>query len=94
MMASADPLEWVQLDGFGRVTDQPFHGTAGELRAHLLKGLPDGVVQGPRLTDVYIRSLVATVNCPLVTLTTPWGSTRWIPRPGAHRPHWSDHLLL
>ena len=94
MMTPEDPLDWVQLDGFGKITDQPFRGTAEELRAHLLKDLPDGTVQGPRLTDVYIRSLVARVTCPLMTLTTPWGSTRWIPHPGARRPRWSDHLLL
>ncbi|HEY6798917.1 MAG TPA: hypothetical protein VI248_29910 [Kineosporiaceae bacterium] len=93
-MAGAGAIEWVQLDGFGMITGKPFRGTAAELRAHLLADQPDGAVQGPVLTPVYIRSLVAKVPCPLITLTTPWGTTRWIPRPGNPRRRLSDHLLL
>jgi hypothetical protein len=89
-----EAFEWVQLDGFGMATGTPFHGTAAQLRAHLLTNQPDGTVHGPDLTDVYIRSLVAKVPCPLITLTTPWGTTRWIPRPSSRRRRLTGHLLL
>lgn len=75
-----EPREWVQLDVYGRVTGPAFHGDFAALRTHLLRDLPDGTVPEPRTSPVYVRPLAATVTCPLVTLRTPWGSTRWIPR--------------
>jgi len=85
-------VEWVQVDGFGDLSDG-FRGTFEQLRAHLLHDLPEGDVTDPLPGQVYVRSLVATVSCPLVVLTTPWCSQRWIPRPEQRPPRWSSWLL-
>ena len=91
-MASGDPgepREWVQLDPFGKLTGETFTGTFTDLRAHLTRAVPEGTVADPRVTGVYVRALVTKVTCPLVTLTTPWGSHRWIPAPARPPSRWS-----
>lgn len=79
-----ETYEWVQLNTYGVVIGPSFTGTAAQLAAHLTAGLPAGLpvepVGPPTEATVYVREVGAAVRCPLVTLRTPWGGQRWIPR--------------
>lgn len=84
--SDVDAVEWVQLDRFGMVAGSAFHGTGTALATHLQQLVPEGSVAVSSQARVYVRLLVDTVTCPLVTLTTPWGAQRWIPKPPRRRP--------
>jgi hypothetical protein len=78
-------LDWVQLNPYGVVVGK-FRGTFTELRSHIERELVD--VAHTVMTEdgsIYLPDFGRTVNCPMLTMNTPWGMYRFIPASYAHR---------
>ena len=79
-------INWKKLDYTGAFTGD-YHGSLAQLRAHLQDGgslnrpLYDvsDVKECPK-TKVYLCDPQELVICTVVTLLTPWGEDRYIPR--------------
>lgn len=87
MSTDSDQLEWVELDQWGRHSGKSFTGTLDELHTHLTASGPHCKVTWEGRAQVLLSRVdthvVVRVPTTLVTLTTPWGKNRWIPRPAA-----------
>jgi hypothetical protein len=88
------PCEWVEINGLGQVIGKPFTGTAGDLRAHLLRATPEATVSEPHDVAVYVRAHFDKVPSTEITLSTPWGGQRWIARPPSTVPAPRRHAWL
>jgi hypothetical protein len=79
-------IEWVRLDVWGSPTGETYRGSVEALMVHLRHGLED-VAGYPEVHDseIYVHPL-GRVVCTVVTVTTPWGSYRWIPKPPKPAP--------
>lgn len=71
----------MEIDGWGQVVGK-YHATHEELitsvsaRAH-----PDGKIVTDWDSTIYLRHRVSRERSTVVTMTTPWGRYRFIPKP-------------
>ena len=74
-------IDWVELDNWGQIVGT-FHGTHEDLCDHYAgKAHPDGRISTDWDTTVYLRSRVSRERSTVVTMTSPWGRYRYIPKP-------------
>jgi hypothetical protein len=81
-------VEWIELDVWARATGNTLAGDATDVTRHLLSLCgPDGRV-GHEVKAMVVQldsHLHEQITTSVVTLTTPWGRYRWIPRPHRRR---------
>ena len=77
-------MEWVQLDVYGRESGQ-FTGEVDELEAHLKSLAPDTGRVSLEVARIAVHTAgsyrTEKLRTSVMTLHTPWGLYRWIPRP-------------
>ncbi len=76
-------VEWIELDVWARATGNTLLGDLDEMTRHLANLSPDGKVDH-EVRELVVRldsHLLEKITTSVVTLTTPWGRYRWIPRP-------------
>ena len=85
---------WIELDVWARPTGKRFDGTVEQLQAKLQGEVSDGrfslEVRHQLLLVAEPDYLCERVHTSVLTMSTPWGQYRWIPRPQARpRRRWA-----